>query len=509
MGITNGSVVRRRVRSTKVEPNDDDDGTTTTHTQKSSSSKYSTSSKNKAATTSTTITTNLGSSLAFLAQSTMCFLWQILMTTVEGLCRPLYDFLHARTGLAGCRLAGYMRWTFALLFTFSRLWMAYPLGFLFDPHTGVIPYSVTRGDMDPEHDVTIFQYAPESRLLVYGLFGMAILQGLLLFLGVAPRWQAVGIYVFLGNLYNHNGIMFDNQEHMLRMWAFFLCWLPLDHVTIYDGFGGWIPWFQEKITAIMERKNTRQSSNDSTNPTTTTTTSNTAQSSSWPMWPFRLWQIYICFIYAGAGFGKLATGCWQDGTALFYIWYEEGSLKWVPPLLQDWLFNRLFFVKLQTWISLALECICIITIWPTATRKLTFVAIVILHIGIEMALDMHIFEYISVLGWICFFVKPEKTTTKTEVNKIEKDSSSTPIDDTTDRAPTSNRARTVFRRGVLRFLETIVAVGLLALFAVDSIPIHSINQFMPPPLPDILMEARTKAFDAIHPFMTMTWLHVG
>ncbi|KAL7560692.1 hypothetical protein ACA910_021427 [Epithemia clementina (nom. ined.)] len=235
---------------------------------------------------------------------------------------------------------------------------------------------------------------------------------------------------------------------MLRLWAFMLVWLPLDHITYQDGFGGlvdlewndalfsalkWRRWRREngpvcpfeKLDKVFDdideeaMKDAKDSSEEmplqttgirSTSKSEQTTT---CQTTSWPMWPFRFWQIYTCLIYMGAGFGKYVTEPWYNGYALLYCWYDEGFGRFFPSLVQEYLFNRLISVQFMTYTSLLVECICVVTIWPRCTRWATFVAIVLLHVGIELTLLMHIFEYLSVLGWVCFFVYPATTTTTT------------------------------------------------------------------------------------------------
>jgi hypothetical protein len=73
---------------------------------------------------------------------------------------------------------------------------------------------------------------------------------------------------------------------MFRVWNALFLFLPLHRVTIYEWLG--------KLTAEQKAL-------------------------SWPMWPFRLWQIEICYVYLGAGFGKLASERWQNGEAMYHV----------------------------------------------------------------------------------------------------------------------------------------------------------------------------------------------
>lgn len=108
----------------------------------------------------------------------------------------------------------------------------------------------------------------------------------LLLLGIAPRLMVVLHHICLLTFHHHNGIMWDGEDAMFRVWNALFLFLPLHRVTIYEWMGG-LTKEQKEMT--------------------------------WPMWPFRLWQIEICYIYLGAGFGKLSSERWQNGTAMYHV----------------------------------------------------------------------------------------------------------------------------------------------------------------------------------------------
>jgi hypothetical protein len=406
-----------------------------------------------------------------LAFSIASFLWQSTDT-----------FLHARTGPRGCRLAGYIRVSYALLYLYSRTLLVLEAPFLFDPHSGVMPYRATKHQLN-DSAWSIFQSYPDSSTVLYLMLFVGWFNGLLLLLGIAPRLQALGIYFFLNNLYNHNRTLWDHQEVMLRIWAFMLLWLPLDHVTVYDGFGGLV--FQP--------------------------TNKVAQTTSWPMWTVRLWQVYTCLVYIGAGLGKLNSKVWRNGTALYYCYYEGGFGRFFPEFVIEYLFNRMWAIKLATWTSLWIECLCFITIWPLTTRKWTFILIVMLHIGIELALLMHIFEYLSVLGWLVFFILPNdgNKTMETTDNSIEKmNQVPTTILDTTRTTNGKKDSTWTQRRKVF---ETLIAITLLFWFTADTLPKDDINDLAPRPLRQMVKNLMKpiKRGKMVTRFMKRTGLHSG
>lgn len=364
------------------------------------------------------------------------------------------DFLNARTGVQGCFVAGVIRCTYASLYLYSIILLAIQVPTLFDPRKGLMPYTITgESDDEDDYDYSIFEFAPKSSLLMYAMFLLGITSGFFLLLGIEPRKGAIGAYFFLCNMQHHNDQIFDHEFYMSKMWAFFLILLPLDHFTIYDDFGGYFSILRKRLNLVVPQQSRRN------------------QSTSWAMWPFRLWQVYTCMVYMGAGFAKLNTEEWTSGKALSWFWYDEGVGRLYPAFVVDLLFNRLISIKLQTWLFLLIENICFITIWPLKTRKITFAAVVLLHIGIELALVMHVFEYLSVLGWVCFFVYPNdgKSTTETLIKNKKIDGGKwTPAN-----AFGSKKSKTI---------EVAVAASLLYLLIYDIFPREEAEQLMPTPL---------------------------
>jgi len=191
-------------------------------------------------------------------------------------------------------------------------------------------------------------------------------------------------------------------------------------------------------------------------------------------------------IYLGAGLGKLNTRPWQQGTALSWCWYDEGIGRFYPNFVIELLYNRMLPIQIQTYLSLVIEVLCVVTIWPMKTRKITFIAIVFLHIGIELCLLMHIFEYLSVLGWVCFFVypndndgntsKPESTTTSTSM-LVEKEKSEKGKG--TSSAVSSSSSLYGPKRSKKIIIDTVVAVSLLYLLIFNIFPFQQVTLLIP------------------------------
>jgi hypothetical protein len=141
---------------------------------------------------------------------------------------------------------------------------------------------------------TLATYLPESfyPALAWSFYYIGLIHILLLIAGVVPKLQLLAIHFNLISLHFYTPLLWDGEDVMLRIWNFLFLFLPLHHVTIYD-------------VLSMAR---------STKPK-----GPASPAESWPMWPFRLFQLEVCFIYLGAGFAKLASPYWRSGNALYRV----------------------------------------------------------------------------------------------------------------------------------------------------------------------------------------------
>lgn len=130
-------------------------------------------------------------------------------------------FFHSRFGLEGLKLVGWLRMFYAVLFVVDRLCMGIDFDFLFSPtHGGVLNYHI--GQQNPNANVpglwTLFALAPDSEALLWGLHYAGLVQGILLFLGVAPKFQLICLYINLISFQHHNFMLWDGEDRMFKLW---------------------------------------------------------------------------------------------------------------------------------------------------------------------------------------------------------------------------------------------------------------------------------------------------
>ena len=326
--------------------------------------------------------------------------WKVLNDTIDKLsslpCRLLvgHDFLHARVGPVGLQRAGWIRMAYATLFLWDRFLLGLDLELFFHPKAGLVPLdSTTNGQL-----WTLFRQAdtglPVQSMAWYWvvyLAGMAA--GLLLWLGVAPRIQLAVVWLSSLCFEHHNQIITDAADSMFTVWAMLLMFLPLHHVTVWDGFG------------YKRGGQDSSSSNDKNN-----------ESKSWPIWSFRLWQLYMSLVYIGASVGKLHnSSAWVEGYAMYNIVHNTEGYPgmWNPPLL----FGRRGPLLLMTWTAIVIEVAAWWSIWIKPLRRVTLYAVVAFHVGIDLSMNMTCLQWLTILGWCVFLIQPETEETKTTPTK--------------------------------------------------------------------------------------------
>jgi len=350
------------------------------------------------------------------------------------------SFFHERTGIQGCRIAGYMRIGYALVFLIDRIVMIFNLDFFFSPDHGVLPYRVSRRNYElvDWNQRSIFQLYPESMEFVWIVALIGILQGVIVLLGATKylRFHLFGIYLSIMSFQNQNALMWDGEDNMFRMWVIILLFFPLDHCTIYDGFGFG-----------------------------SSSVSSSSLSSSWPMWVFRIFQIEMVIIYMGASLGKLAVTEWQEGSAIYHLTY---GIEDYPGIFNpDFLFARYGPLKLLCWSALVFEATCYITVWIPALRKLSVVIMIFFHIGIDLSMNMHMFEWLSCLGWCVFLIQPAPTL-GAEAKAVETKPSS-------DKEVI--RTKISFLSFCKKALTNVFVASFIIMISLDSLPYEDVTPF--------------------------------
>lgn len=317
-------------------------------------------------------------------------------------------FFHSPASSATLQLTGYLRIYLACLVLFDQIMWGADRGWLLSPSHGVVPSTYQTELGWPKHQPSLFKLAPQSDRWFWAVHYGGIVCAFGLLLGVLPRLSLLGVFVTLLSFEaSFHTVATDLQDDMLRIWTFYFFFLPLDTVTVYDA----LRWCSRQIRTTDGKEGTASSpsSTDSGKKQPEGDLHNdgaAAIGGCWTMWPYRLVQFQLWFIYFGTAWWKtLTSNSWTSGLELWksmhgHVFCQSGL--WQP----NWMLNMLMPLKIIAWSTLLLEHVSLFTIWPLATRNYTVGVMALFHVGIDITMNMHIFEYASILGWLFFLARP-------------------------------------------------------------------------------------------------------
>ncbi len=116
------------------------------------------------------------------------------------------------------------------------------------------------------------------------------------------------------------------------------------------------------------------------------------------LWAMQAYQLQFALIYWQTSWAKLAGSTWWDGTALYYVFRHTEFSRFTVPVVPQ----NLFLMKLFTWSALFIEFAGWTLIWFNETRYFVLLALLALHLGIDYAMNIPIFEHIMIASLVIF-----------------------------------------------------------------------------------------------------------
>jgi hypothetical protein len=292
---------------------------------------------------------------------------------------PPYDLFAFLRGLAGAwrnffhapldtRVCGWLRIGYALL-VLINLACWYPDLARWFSDAGVLTAARL-----PEWTVsdrwtllTMLPGDPATVRLVYWVF---LAQTICLLLGVASRFNAICVLVWLISFQNRNPLIINAEDTVLRLLGWFVVLMPVGRAWAVDR---WL-WRGESVWGSDHR----------------------------PAWGLRLLQIQMAAIYLAAVWQKLQGDQWRDGTALYFVARLEDYFGRFPQ--PDWIWDTPWSVRLLTWSVLGMELLVPILIWFRQTRPLALLLALAFHLGSEYSMHFYLFHWSMLLGWSAFLL---------------------------------------------------------------------------------------------------------
>lgn len=236
---------------------------------------------------------------------------------------------------------------------------------------------------------SLFYWVPSTPLVIRGsLFALAIHAALML-VGVFSRVQAAAIFLWLVSFQNRNPLINDGEDTVFRIFAFMMVWLPLD---------AYWSVLRRSCDSVAKAR---------------------SPSSAWGM---RLIQFEMTAIYASAAISKLSGETWQNGTAMWYVSRMTDNFGRLVPSVY---FDHFWVSAGLTWGALFIEAALPVALWFRWTRKIAILAGLALHLGIEVSMNLFLFEWVMILGLLAFVVPSEWQFLRRKSNSVPALQSST------------------------------------------------------------------------------------
>ena len=119
-------------------------------------------------------------------------------------------------------------------------------------------------------------------------------------------------------------------------------------------------------------------------------------------WPLQIARLVTVFVIVGTAFHKLKCMNWRNLTALEIVDRNYFTLRNFPinsrPLIQG------FYGKILSASVLVGQVILPITVWIPETQKISAVLLILLHLGIQLTLNIGLFQYAMVVGLTLFLL---------------------------------------------------------------------------------------------------------
>jgi hypothetical protein len=262
------------------------------------------------------------------------------------------------------------RIVFGLLVLESCYFMAPNLLTFFSEHGVLSTASSMQLVPLPYSNVLAWLNPTDQALRVF--FGIFVLSAICLTLGFMTRLSCIIVYVGLVLMQHRDCLVMNSGDFLMRLMSFYLILAPAGaRLSVDSG-----------IRALLKKERSHSEGES--------------------LWALRLMQMQMAAIYFEATWTKLQGASWQNGSALFYVFHEQEFLRFpIAPFLKD----NLLFCQILSWGTIVVEALLFSLVWFKKFRYWVLSLGVLLHLGIEYAMNLPIFQWLMISG-LFLFVHP-------------------------------------------------------------------------------------------------------
>ncbi len=246
----------------------------------------------------------------------------------------------------------------ALLYPDLKTWFS---------ESGVLPYQVAR-DTLPGIRINIFNIIPTTDQALYCVFYVYVASLFFLMLGLFTRTMTVVAFILTVSFSHRNVFILNSGDTMARCLLFFLMFAPSGKAFSFD-----------RLIKVFRR---RESEDEIF----------------FVPWAQRLMQYQVAVMYLSTVAWKLRGDMWVEGTSVFMTSQLEEFKRFPMPEFT----KTLWYSKIATYYALFVEFAMGALVWFKEFRYPVLIMGVCLHLGLEYAMNVPVFQWVSLSTYILF-----------------------------------------------------------------------------------------------------------
>lgn len=220
----------------------------------------------------------------------------------------------------------------------------------------------------PKFDL-LLAFPNDQALQMY--FYSMIVAAACMMVGLWTRFSCIYVALALLSMHNHTPFNINGGDAFVRLMVMYLCFsncgdcYSIDRWMAVKRSGGDLPVVAKSI------------------------------------WALRVIQIQLAIVYMHTFICKVNGQQWWDGTAVYFATRLEDLMRLRIPL-----FDSLLFCKFLSWYTLVVEFSMFTLVWIKELRYFVLASALVLHLGIDMAINLPVFEWAFIFALVTF-VDPE------------------------------------------------------------------------------------------------------
>jgi HTTM domain len=230
----------------------------------------------------------------------------------------------------------------------------------------------TMQQMEPGVRINLFAVMPQNDAWVEGLFWVFLCAAVLLTVGCLTRAASIVVFLCLASIHERSLYILNAGDTILRVNGFFLMFAPAGAAFSVD-----------RLLRIRRGKEG-------------------AEIQPRPPWAQRMIQFQTALAYLVTFYYKTQGAAWINGTALYYVYQLHEFQRFPVPGF----FHSPLMIRMETWGTLAVEFALGALVWIKEWRYPILLLGVVLHLSVEYAMNVPLFQWIMLSTYITF-IYPE------------------------------------------------------------------------------------------------------